>query len=391
MYDIEWLRRFEFPLSRSEIYFNHASISPLPRRTRQRMEEVARCLSQQPWSFFKEEGESVGETIKHDLAEHVNAADAQEIVQITSTSGGLAAVANAMKWRSGDNVLFCEVEFPSNAYPWLSLERRGVEVRQVPAVDGGLTLDALVPLVDDRTRLIAASAIQFFSGHRTNLAAIGAFARSQEIVFVVDAIQAIGHMPIDVRAMKIDVLASGGQKSLLAAPGTGFMYVRDAFCQTLQPQPPGPNATRDFLHWLEYDLEPLAGADRFNRGTWNLVGWFGLQKSVQLLQDLGIENIDRHTSMLASEAIAMLQRKGFEVVSRPGNGPIATFKSGLKEGETDALVSYLLSQGVTVVKHLDASRTPHIRLSFHAYNTREELHRFAKLLSKGLRQVKRGD
>lgn len=391
MYDIEWLRRIEFPLSRNEIYFNHASISPLPTRTRQRMEEVLRCLAEQPWSFFKEEGESVGESIKRDLAKHVNAADAQEIVQITSTSGGLAAVANAMEWRSGDNVLFCEVEFPSNAYPWLSLERRGVEVRQVPAVDGGLTLDALLPLVDEGTRLIAASAVQFLSGHRTNLSAIGAFARAREIIFVVDAIQAIGHLPIDVQAMNIDVLASGGQKSLLAAPGTGFMYVRDAFCQTLRPQPPGPNATRDFLHWLEYDLEPLPGAERFNMGTWNLVGWFGLQKSVQLLQDLGIENIDRHTSALAAEAIAMLQRKGFEVVSRPGNGPIATFKSGLSEGQTEALVSNLLSQGVTVVKHLDASSVPHIRLSFHAYNTREELHRFADLLDEGMRQVKKGD
>jgi cysteine desulfurase / selenocysteine lyase len=116
------------------------------------------------------------------------------------------------------------MEFPSNAFPWMTLPSPGVEARIVPA-DGGLTLETLIPYVDERTRVVAASAIQFFTGHRTNLAAIGAFCRQRGILFVVDAIQAIGHMALDVQRMKIDVLASGGQKSLLSLPGIGLLYV----------------------------------------------------------------------------------------------------------------------------------------------------------------------
>ena len=387
MYDIEALRRSEFPLSKSEIYFNHASISPLPARTRKRMEEVIAGLAEQPWTYFLEDGRTANELLKSELASMINAPGPEQIVPIPSTSSGLSAVALAIEWEKGDNVLFCEVEFPSNAYPWLSLQRMGVEVRQVPAVDGGLTLEALAPLVDQRTRLVAASAIQFLTGHRTNLTAVGAFCKERDIVFVVDAIQAAGHMPIDVQAMHIDVLASGAQKSLLAAPGTGFMYIREGFCAQLQPLSIGPNATQDFMHWLSYDLTPLPGASRFAMGTWDVVGWIGLRESIGLLRELGVHNIDRHTTTLAVEAIAMLQRLGFEVISPAGHGPIVTFRSGLSSEETDALVDYLYRQHVTVVKHLDGQGTPHVRLSFHAYNTREELHCFESILNDGLREV----
>lgn len=387
MYDIEALRREEFPLSETEIYFNHASISPLPMRTRRRMQDVVGELANQPWTYFMKEGAAASEGLKKALVKLYNARNPDEIVPIPSTSSGLGAIALAVDWEPGDNVVFCEVEFPSNAYPWLSLERLGVEARLVPAVNGGLTLEALAPLVDERTRVVSASAIQFLSGHRTNLKAIGAFCKERDIIFVVDAIQAAGHIPIDLQAMNIDVLASGGQKSLLAAPGAGFMYVREGVCGQLRPLPIGPNATQDFLHWLDYDLTPMPGASRFSMGTWNVVGWIGLADSISLLQELGLDNIDRHTVGLAAEAIAMLERRGFEVITPPGHGPIVTFRSGLSVEKTEALVGFLSDNHVTVVRHLDASGEPHVRLSFHAYNTSEELHCFESIFKQGLDQV----
>ncbi|HZD10362.1 MAG TPA: aminotransferase class V-fold PLP-dependent enzyme [Candidatus Binatia bacterium] len=387
MYDIEALRQNEFPLSQTEIYFNHASISPLPQRTRRRMQEVAACLAEQPWTFFLNEGGEAADALKGELAAMFNAAGPDQIVPVTSTSSALSAVALSVDWQEGDNVAFCEVEFPSNAYPWLSLERLGVESRLVPAVDGGLTLEALAPLVDERTRVVAASAIQFLSGHRTNLQAIGTFCKERDIMFVVDAIQAAGHMPIDVEAMHIDVLASGGQKSLLAAPGTGFLYVREGVCSQLHPLPIGPNATQDYTHWLSYDLTPLAGASRFAMGTWNVVGWLGLRESIGLLRELGIENVDHHTVALSAEVIALLQRLGFEVITPPGHGPIVTFRSGLNPEQTDALIDRLAEQHVTVVKHLDVKGTAHVRLSFHAYNTQEELHCFEPILKETMKRV----
>jgi cysteine desulfurase / selenocysteine lyase len=293
MYDIYALRQQEFPHSQQKIYFNHASISPLPQRSKRKMKWAVEQLADNPSRFWQQEGMPLSQQLVARLAQLINAAEPEEIVPITTTSAGINALAQSFPWQPGDNLAFCEMEFPSNAYPWLSLARDGVEVRQVTAVDGGLTLEKLQNVVDDKTRLVAASAIQFFSGHRTDLAAVGHFCRERGILFVVDAIQAIGHMVIDVQAMQIDALATGGQKSILGPPGIGFMYVSRALADRLRPRSIGSNATVDFLHWLNYDLTPLPAAQRFQSGTPNLVGLFGLYESVGLLQELGIAHIDR--------------------------------------------------------------------------------------------------
>jgi cysteine desulfurase / selenocysteine lyase len=381
MYNLESLRESEFPLAFHHLYFNHAGISPLPARTQARMRWAVDRLAEQPTTHFVNDGIPMMEALGQRIAAYINAGDPQEIVPVTTTSAALSAVALAIDWQPGDNLLFCEAEFPSNAFPWLSLEREGVAARQVPAVDGGLELAALEPYVDQRTRLIAASAIQFFSGHRTDLAAIGAFCRERGILFVVDGIQSLGHIACDVQAMNIDVLASGGMKSLLGPPGIGFLYVREEVCARLRPRTPGPNATVDYLHWLDYDLAPLPGTQRFRSGTPNLVGMFGLLESVNLLEELGVDQIDRHTSQLTAVTIDMLSGLGYEVVTVPGkHGPIATFASALSDPETDALVGYLAENQVTVVKHLDKAGTAHVRISFHCYNTLAEIGRLEQIL-----------
>jgi cysteine desulfurase / selenocysteine lyase len=383
MYNLKSLRETEFPLSHEHIYLNHASISPLPQRTRRKMEWAVSRLAEQPSHHFAHEGRPAMEAFAAQAAAYVGAAEAYEVVPITTTSAALSAVALAVDWQAGDNVIFCEVEFPANAFPWLSLAREGVEARVAPTVKGGLTLTAVEPLVDKRTRLIAVSAIQFFTGHRADLAALGAFCRDRGIIFVVDAIQAIGHMKIDVQAMNIDVLATGGQKSLLAAPGTGFMYVREAVCATMRPRIIGPNATVDYLHWLDYNMTPLPGAQRFWSGTPNLVGIFGAMESLTLISELGVEAIDRHTTMLAAESMTLLAERGYELATFAGeHGPIVTFKTGVDGATTDSLVTYLAENKVAVVKHLDRAGVPYVRISFHCYNNIEEAHRFIALLDE---------
>ena len=381
MYDIETLRQTEFPSSSEFTYLNHASISPLPTRSRKMVQWVLEGISRQPVAFWIEEGMPMYEAFQQEIMGLINAASVAEIVAVTNTGTGLNYLAQAIAWQPGDNLLLCDMEFPANVYPWMSLARDGVEVRSVPAVDGGLTLEALRPLVDEHTRLVTASAVQFFSGHRTDLAAIGAFCQERDILFVVDAIQAIGHMKIDVQAMYIDALVTGGQKSLLSLPGTGFMYVRNEVAETLTPRVIGGNATQDFMHWLAYDLTFLPGAARFNSGTPNLPGMAATLESVRLLQLLGVAHIDRHTSYLVDVAIEQLTAAGYEMVTpRTSHGPIATFRSGYNNEETDALVSYLHEHKTAVVKHLDGPGTPHIRLSFHAYNTVAEIERCVALL-----------
>lgn len=383
MYNIQQLRQTEFPLSEDILYFNHASISPLPTRTKNKVMWSAQRLSEHPTRHFMQDGLPVFQNFGAQLAAHINAADPREIVLVSSTSAGINAFAQAFPWEAGDNVAFCEVEFPSNAYPWMSLERDGVEARQVPAIDGGLTLEALEPKVDDRTRIVAASALQFFNGHRTDLQQIGDFCHQRGIVFVVDAIQAAGHIPMDVQGMHIDVLAAGGQKSLLAPPGVGFMYVRNAIADMCQPRSIGPNATKDWLFWLEYDLTFEDGAARFSAGTPNVAGLFGLLESVGLLAELELTNIDLHTTSLAAETIEVIANLGYEPITpREEHGSIVTFKSGLDAEQNQTLIQYLDAANVSVTQHFDVKRVPHVRLSFHCYNTKEEIHQFEAIMKE---------
>lgn len=393
VYNLDQLRR-AFPITGRLTYLNHAAIAPVPLPTRQIMDAANERLMLDPPSFY---ADTPGDPLANvfgafaaEVARHINAAHLHEIVSMPSTSAGLNSVAQAFPWKPGDNVVFCEVEFPSNAYSWMALERaRGVECRMAPAVDGGAALEAFEPLVDDRTRVIAVSAVQFLSGHRADLAAFGAFCRARGILFVVDAIQAAGHMPIDVQALQIDVLASGGQKSLMGPPGQGFLYVREQAAEQMIPAFVGPSATRDWEHWLKYDLTPLHGAQRFLLGTTSLVGMIGLAESMRFLRGLGLDHIDAWTRHLSQVAIEDLTARGWRVItpSDPARlGPIVTFEAGDPDdldsanAQADAMMDTLKTSHIRVTKHWDARKMPHVRIATHCYNTEDEVRRVGAVL-----------
>lgn len=379
MYDVIKLRQTEFPHSEDLAYLNHAGISPLPQRTKKEISSAIERLSQDPNSFFGTYALPAFVEIQSSLAAYINAAYPSELVFSTTTSAALNAVAQAVNWQVGDNIIFCDQEFPSNAYPWMSLQRDGVESRRVPSTDGGLSLSTVEAFVDERTRAVAVSAIQFFSGHRTDLTAIGRFCREHDILFIVDAIQAIGHMKIDVQAMNIDVLATGGMKSLLALPGVGFLYVREAVAQSLNPRLIHGNSTENYLHWLDYDLSPQSGAARFSGGTPNVPGILAIGASLSLLTDLGPANIDAYTQQLTEYTIDTLAGEGYEVITPRGtHGPITTFRSRFDSDTTDRLVQFLAERQVVVCKHLDAAKNSYVRVSVHCYNTTAEIDRFVE-------------
>jgi cysteine desulfurase/selenocysteine lyase len=382
-YDVEALRQQQFPLTRDTAYLNHAGISPVPRRTYEALRVANECLMLDPsgsfQTYFQERLQAFSETMRA----LINAAKAVEIVGVQSTSFGLNLVAQALAWQRGQNVVLCDMEFPSNVYPWMRLqEQYGVEVRLVPSQDGGLTLDMLARAADTNTRLVAASAIQFFTGHRTDLTAVGAFCKERNILFVVDAIQAAGHMPIDVQAMHIDVLASGGQKSLMGPPGQGFLYVRRDLVEQMRPTFVGPNAVDDFLHWLKYKLTPLVGAGRFNMGTPNLSGIVGLLDSVTMLRELGLPAVDSYVTALADYAIDQLKSHGYDVITPAAHGPIVTFRAADTDKATDALVEALNAQKIVVVKHWDKQDIAYIRASLHCYNNPSDIDRLVNALKE---------
>lgn len=376
-YDIAALRQEEFPFTADTVYLNHASISPMPQRSSKVAQRIVEQMSGNATQFFQQVGIPMFEQFDSIVQHYLNAELPQEIVHTTSTSAGINAVANAIQWRDGDEIIFCDVEFPSNVYPWMAQERRGVKCVIVPAQKGTLTREAIEAAITDRTRLVAVSALQFFTGGRADLAAIGAFCRERDILFAVDAIQAIGHMPIDVQAMNIDILSAGAQKSMMAMMGAGILYVRDAVAEQLLPASVGPNATEDWILWLDYNIKPLPGAHRFVAGTANTPGMFSVLESLAMFEELGRHNIDEHTTKLADYAIEQLLERGFEVLTDPEqHGPIVTFKYADTLAENDEFLQKLAEKQIVTMRHLNAHGDPYVRLSFHCYNNEDDIDTF---------------
>ncbi len=382
-YDVEALRREQFPITRDTVYFNHAGISPLPQRTFDALTEANRRLlldptgSYDPWFTGKQA--AFNETMRA----LINARRVEEIIGITSTSLGLNLVAQSLPWQRGQNIVLCDAEFPTNVYPWMRLrEQHGVELRLVPRQSGGLTVDLLARFVDSKTRLVTVSAVQFFTGHRADLNALGAFCHERGILFAVDAIQAAGHLPLDVQAAHIDILATGGQKSLMGPPGQGFLYVRDEVIGQTHPTFVGPDAVVDHEHWLKYHLTLKDGAARFGLGTTNFSGIVGLLESVTMLRELGLAAIDRHTTALIDYAIDQLRGIGCEVITPTVHGPIVTFRAAPTDAATTELHTALKARRIFLAKHWDAQDVAHLRASVHCYNTAQDIDRLIAALKE---------
>lgn len=384
--------RQAFPITEHLTYLNHASISPLPHPTLEIVHQAADRLASDPATFFMPgPGDPLADVFTRfstELAAFVNAEHPHEVVPLTSTSGGINVLARVVDWLPGDNVIMCDVEFPSNVYPFMALAGQGVELRLVPADQGGLSLGLLERAVDQRTRVVVVSSVQFFTGHRADLAALGAFCRARGILFVVDAIQSAGHIPLDVQAEQIDVLLAGGQKSLMSAPGAGLLYVREAAAERMKFISVGANAVEGWEHWMRYDLAPRPAAQRFYMGTSSVLDMVALLASARFLGGLGLPNIDAWTSHLTALAIDDLRAYGFEIITPDDparRGPIVTFRvpgADLAHAtETGAAyLDALNAAQVRITRHLDAAGWPHIRISPHCYNTEDEVLRVGAVL-----------
>ena len=393
-YDLAEVRR-AFPLSERLTYLNHASISPVPLPTIQTMQQALQRLTEDPSTLYGDDPVlgNIAANFSAEMAALLHAASPDEIVPVQNTSIALNMIAHAVPWHTGDNVIFSRVEFPSNAYPWMALERFRVRPILVPDDgSGGPSVELFDRYVDAHTRVIAVSAVQFFTGHRADLAALGAYCRERGIWLVVDAIQAAGHMPIDVQAMQIDVLVSGGQKSLMGTPGQGLLYVREQVAEQMRPAIIGSHSTQGWTFWLDYDLTPRPGALRFSLGMDDLLGMVALHASVQFLRALGLEAIDAWTQHLSQLAAEDLRARGCTVItpSAPHLGPIVTFRLSdpdpddpdalaAAEAETVAFQQFLAERGVRLTKHWDARRVPHLRISTHCYNTEDDVLQVGKL------------
>lgn len=306
-------------------------------------------------------------------------AEPTSITLVRSTGHGLSLLAGGLDWRTGDNVVGACWEYPTNLYPWMALERRDVELRLAEPVDGRITVDGLMALADERTRVISVSWVQFWNGYRIDLEAIGAACRERGILFCVDGIQGVGAVQLDVVAAGIDLLACGAIKWLLGTPGTGFAYVSPQLVPQLEPLTVGIGSVVQSENAFEPELTWNPTARRFEESA---TSWFDIVAflaCVRLLEEHGMDAIEERVLDLTLRLGEELTAADHEVVapwprSRVESSGIVSFRTpGIAPQEQ---VRRLDEAGIVARVHSDF-----VRLSPHAWTRDEEVDRALRALA----------
>ena len=225
--------RAEFPVMRRWAFFDHAAVAPLTLRAQHALADYAADLTENGDVNDRRWVERV-EAVRVLFGRLLNA-DPLDLAFIKNTSEGIGIVAEGLPWQLGDNVVIAAEEYPANQYPWLNLGQRGVQVRAVPSRGSRLLLDDIAAAIDGRTRIVSLSFVEYASGFRNDLDALGQLCRERGVLFFVDAIQGLGTFPIDVRKTPIDFLSADGHKWLLGPEGAGIFYVRRELIDRLHP------------------------------------------------------------------------------------------------------------------------------------------------------------
>jgi len=374
----EDLRRHEFPVVADKVFLAHGGDCPLPRRVAEAVRKYAQDAStgdQEKFVYPKilSDGRKLAAELIHCKPE--------EIAFVGPTSLALSFVASGLRLRRGDNVLIYFDDYPSNVYPWMALADQGVEVRLMNLRGlGTIRPRDVIGQVDENTRLVALASCHFISGYRLDLGAIATFLRERKIQFCVDAIQTVGAFPMD--AGQIDFLAADAHKWLLGPCGAGLMYVRESLQEQLNPPVYGWHNVRSPEFVAQEQIVLRSGAARYEAGTHNLLGLVGLVTAIELILELGVENIARELLRKRAWLVPALESRGYTVLSSDAAPENCSGITSFYRADADlpALHQKLLDANFVTSLRTDRKGQKYIRLSPHFYNTDEELQRLMKLL-----------
>jgi cysteine desulfurase / selenocysteine lyase len=363
--------RSEFPVAKRWAFLDHAAVAPLSGPAVTALADYSHSLAENGIAAVKEWLDRV-KSVRQIAARLINAPHDDDVYFVPNTTHGISVIAEGFSWQPGDNVVLPAEEYPSNQYPWMNLASCGVEVRTVANRGSRIAIDDIVAALDGRTRVLTVSAVEFASGFRNDLDVLGELCRNRGIFFFVDAIQALGVLPLDVQRTPIDALSADGHKWLLGPEGAGIGYIRREWVERLHPIGVGANSVvRPYaFSTIDFTLKPHAG--RWEGGAYNVPGIAALGASLELLLSAGIDSIASRVFELTDFLCDRAAAAGLEVFSsrHPGEkSGIVSLVSTREPPET--LMKRCRAEGVIV-----NNRANRIRISPHAYNTEVEIDRF---------------
>src|SRR5215470_3655662 len=300
-----------FPLTKQFIYMNHAGVAPMSERARAAIEAVMEQLTSRPYpgGLAADEADRLRKSIARLLS-----VEPETIGLVRGTAHGLSLLAHGLYWRAGDNVVGARGEYPANVYPWMALRDRGVEYRLAEPFGGRITPEAVLRLVDERTRVVALSHVQFWNGYRTDIERIGADLDRRGVVFAIDGIQSVGALRVDLSSLPVDYLAAGASKWLLGPLGIGFCYCRPELLPRLRPALVGVGSVKRDHEYFDYAYELRETARRFEESSISILDMAAFQAAVDLLLEVGPEAIEQRVLGLAARLATGLVERGYLVV-----------------------------------------------------------------------------
>lgn len=365
--------RADYPhINQGLIYLNHAAISPLSSTVKKAIETFIMERHQGPIENFEQGVQRADET-KSAIQRYISAESTDRITFLDNTSNAISAVAGGFPWQDGDEIITNTMEFPSNVHPFRILKDRGVKTVYVPHQNYTITAEMIEEFITPKTKMVAVSAVQYLSGYKTDLQAIGELCEGHNITFVVDGIQALGAQQIDVQKNRIDALATGSQKWLMGPMGIGFLYLSESLSKKLTPTQTGWLSVKEpwELSNFEQDWQPLN--QHLETGTPNMLGITGLGASLQSKFAIGPEKIKSQILYLTGQLIENLQSKNDVSIITPMDAKnrlgIVTFTvAGVERHEYDEVVSNLKESGIII-----STREGFFRISPHYYNSEADI------------------
>lgn len=363
-----------FPhLKTGQIYFNHAALGPWSTPVINRINEYitertgSRVMNYE--SFVK-----WNDSAREKLAKLLNT-DISRLAWIDNVSNGLNIIAQGLNWRTGDRIILNDVEFPANVYPFLNLKKHGVEIDFAESRNGIVDIEDIEKLITPKTKLISISLVQFISGYRADINAIGELCRQKGIIFCVDAIQAVGTVNINLEKLKVDFLSSGTQKWLMSSQGLSYLYITQELQNRIDQKNVGWISVEGAWDFLDYKLTLKENAERFQTGTLNAFGISIFDAALNLF----VTPDEKNLSALEEERELRILENTDYFIKRLTEIGIDPVLKNVQSVNRAGIVTFKHEKANRIFLELEkrkifaAVRAGLIRFSPHFYNTTEEI------------------
>lgn len=324
-----------------------------------------------PWERWVEHYEAA----RRAFAQFIHASP-DEVAIVTSVSAGINAIASALDFRERNKVVMGEFEFPTMGHVWLGQRSRGADVHFVKADGNRMLATSYEKIVDRNTCIVPLTHVCFKNGFRSEVSRVTEIAHGSGALVMLDDYQDCGTRPVDVRTMDLDFYLAGTLKYLLGPPGLAFLYVRKELISSLVPTITGWFAQANPFAYNPQHFELSPTARRFESGTPSVPNLYGAVPGIQLLLEIGMENVSNHIRKLTQSLLKHANDLGI-VAKTPADsvGPLIVLQSK----DSTLLVQKLAETGVVASNRHDG-----LRISFHVYNTADDVTAVADVLKNNL-------